>query len=85
MKFTILKNGLNNKLHSLNLNPANIIKTDFHKIINQKDKKLTIQNLHESTEIEKKEKPIPKFISVSKLNFNNAEIQIGRASCRERV
>ena len=77
MKFTILKNGLNNKLHSLNLNPVNIIKTDFHKIINQKDKKLTIQNLHESTEIEKKEKPIPKFISVSKLNFNNAEIHGG--------
>ena len=53
MKFTVLKNGLNNKLHNLNLNPVNIIKTDFHKIINQKEKKLTIRNLAESTVIEK--------------------------------
>ena len=77
MKFTILKNGLNNKLHNLNLNPVNIIKTDFHKIANQKNKKLTIQNLPESILIEKKEKPVPKFISVSKLNFDNAEIHGG--------
>jgi len=77
MKFTILKNGLNNKLHNLNLNPVNLIKTDFHKITHQKDKKLSIQNLAEPTEIEKKEIPIPKFISVSKLNFNNAEIHGG--------
>ena len=77
MKFTILKNGLNNKLHNLNLNPINIIKTDFHKITNQKDKKLTIENLPIPSVIEKKEKPIPKFISVSKLNFNNAEIHGG--------
>ena len=56
MKFTILKNGLNNKLHSLNLNPVNIIKTDFHKITHQKDQKLTIQNLDKSAEIEKKGK-----------------------------
>ncbi len=77
MKFTILKNGLNNKLHSLNLNPINIIKTDFHKITNQKDKKLTIQKLDESAVIEKKQMAIPKFISVSKLNFDNAEIHGG--------
>src|SRR3990167_5725 len=55
MKFTILKNSLNNKLHNLNFNPVNAIKTDFHKI----------------------ENPIPKFISVSKLNFDNAEIHGG--------
>jgi len=77
MKFTILKNGLNNKLHSLNLNPINIIKTDFHKITNHKAKKLTIQNFDELVVNENKEKPIPKFISVSKLNFDNAEIHGG--------
>ena len=60
MKFTILKNGLNNKLHNLNLNPVNLIKTDFHKITHQKDKKLSIQNLAEPTEIKKTETPIPK-------------------------
>ncbi|MFB5630268.1 MAG: type II/IV secretion system ATPase subunit [Nitrosopumilaceae archaeon] len=77
MKFTILKNGLNNKLHNLNLNPVNVLKTDFHKITNQKEKKLTIQNLPESSVIEKNEPLIPKFISVSKLGFDNAEIHGG--------
>ncbi len=77
MKFTILKNGLNNKLHNLNLNPVNVLKTDFHKITNQKEKKLTIQNLPDSSVIEKNEPSIPKFISVSKLGFDNAEIHGG--------
>jgi flagellar protein FlaI len=77
LKFTLLKNGLNNKLHNLNFNPVNAIKTDFHKITNQKDKKLTIQNLTTPPEIVKTEKVTPKFISVAKLNFDNAEIHGG--------
>ena len=77
MKFTILKNGLNNKLHNLNLNPVNAIKNDFHKITNQKNNKLTIKNLPATSVVEKNEKEIPKFISVSKLNFDNAEIHGG--------
>jgi len=77
MKFTILKNSLNNKLHNLNFNPVNAIKTDFHKISNPDVKKVTTQNLPEQSILEKIEKPIPKFISVSKLNFDNAEIHGG--------
>ena len=77
MKFTILKNGLNNKLHNLNFNPVNSIKSDFQKITNQKEKKLTIQDVAAPPVVEKKEKIIPKFISVSKLNFDNAEIHAG--------
>lgn len=77
MKFTILKNGLNNKLHNLNFNPVNAIKSDFHKILNRKVNKLTIQNIPDYNVLEKKEKLIPKFISVSKLNFENAEIHGG--------
>jgi len=77
MKFTILKNSLNNKLHSLNFNPVNAIKTDFRKISNPDVKKVTTQNLPEQSILEKIEKPIPKFISVSKLNFDNAEIHGG--------
>src|SRR3990170_38001 len=77
MKFTILKNSLNNKLHNLNFNPVNAIKTDFHKISNPDGKKVTTQNLPEQSILEKIEKPIPKFISVSKLNFDNAEIHGG--------
>jgi len=77
MKFTILKNSLNNKLHNLNLNPVNAIKSDFRKISNPDVKKVTIQNLPEQSILEKIEKPIPKFISVSKLNFDNAEIHGG--------
>src|SRR3972149_5124065 len=45
MKFTILKNVLNNKLHNLNFNPVNAIKSDFHKISNRKVKKLLITEL----------------------------------------
>jgi len=77
MKFTILKNSLNNKLHNLNFNPVNAIKTDFHKISNPDVKKVTTQNLPEQSILEKIENPIPKFISVSKLNFDNAEIHGG--------
>jgi archaeal flagellar protein FlaI len=77
MKFTILKNSLNNKLHNLNFNPVNSIKSDFHKISNQKPKKLTIKSLPENSKLELIQKPIPKFISVSKLNFDNAEIHGG--------
>jgi len=77
MKFTILKNVLNNKLHNLNFNPVNAIKSDFHKISNRKVNKLTIQNIPDYNVLEKKEKLIPKFISVSKLNFENAEIHGG--------
>ena len=77
MKFTILKNSLNSKLHNLNFNPVNALKTDFQKIINHKEKKLTIQDLALPPIVEKKEKIIPKFISVSKLNFDNAEIHGG--------
>jgi flagellar protein FlaI len=77
MKFTILKNSLNNKLHNLNLNPVNAIRADFHKISNPDVKKVTTQNLPEQSILEKIEKPIPKFISVSKLNFDNAEIHGG--------
>ena len=32
MKFTILKNSLNSKLHNLNFNPVNSLKSDFQKI-----------------------------------------------------
>jgi len=77
MKFTILKNSLNNKLHNLNFNPVNAIKTDFLKISNPDIKKITTQNLPEQSILEKIEKPIPKFISVSKLSFDNAEIHGG--------
>ena len=77
MKFTILKNVLNNKLHNLNFNPVNVIKSDFHKISNRKVNKLTIQDIPDYNVLEKKEKLIPKFISVSKLNFENAEIHGG--------
>lgn len=77
MKFTVLKNSLNSKLHNLNLNPVNAIKSDFQKISNQKVKKLSIDNLPEQNPVIKKEKVIPKFISVSKLNFDNAEIHGG--------
>ena len=76
MKFTILKNSLNNKLHNLNFNPVNSLKSDFHKISNQKTKKLTIQNIP-NNKLEQIQKPIPKFISVSKLNFEGAEIHGG--------
>ena len=77
MKFTILKNVLNNKLHNLNFNPVNAIKSDFHKISNRKVNKLTIQDIPDYNVLETKEKLIPKFISVSKLNFENAEIHGG--------
>jgi len=77
MKFTILKNVLNNKLHNLNFNPVNAIKSDFHKISNRKVNKLTIQDIPDYNVLEKKEELIPKFISVSKLNFENAEIHGG--------
>ncbi|MEX2312547.1 MAG: type II/IV secretion system ATPase subunit [Nitrosopumilaceae archaeon] len=50
---------------------------DFHKISNPDVKKVTTQNLPEQSILEKIEKPIPKFISVSKLNFDNAEIHGG--------
>jgi len=77
MKFTVLKNSLNSKIHNLHLNPINAIKFDFHRISNQKVKKLSIHNLPEQDYIIEKEKVIPKFISVSKLNFENAEIHGG--------
>jgi len=77
LKFTILKNSINNKIHNLNLKPVNVILPDFHKNSNSNVKKLSIQNLSEQNILEKKEKPIPKFISVSKLNFDNAEIHGG--------
>jgi len=77
MKFTVLKNNLNNKLHNLNFNPINSIKPDFHKISKQETKKLSIDNLPEHNKLEKIQKPIPKFLSVSKLNFENAEIHGG--------
>ena len=77
MKFTILKNVLNNKLHNLNFNPVNAIKSDFYKISNRKVNKLTIQDIPDYNVLETKEKLIPKFISVSKLNFENAEIHGG--------
>ena len=77
MKFTILKNSLNNKLHNINFNSVNSIKSDFNKIVNQKPKKLTIDSLPQPNKLEKIQKPIPKFISVSKLNFENAEIHGG--------
>ena len=71
------QNSINNKLHNLNLNPVNAIKSDFHKISNPDVKKVTTQNLPEQSILEKIENPIPKFISVSKLNFDNAEIHGG--------
>jgi flagellar protein FlaI len=77
LKFTILKNSLNNKLHNINFNSVNSIKSDFNKIVNQKPKKLTIDSLPQPNKLEKIQKPIPKFISVSKLNFENAEIHGG--------
>ena len=77
MKFTILKDSLNSKLHNLSFNTVNAIKSDFQKISNQNNKKLTIQNIPEIPTIEKNEKQIPRFISVTKLNFENAEIHGG--------
>ena len=69
MKFTVLKNSLNNKLHNLNFNPINSIKSDFNKISKHETKKLTIDNLPEHSKLEQIQKPIPKFISVSKSIF----------------
>ena len=78
MKFTILKEAINNKLHSLNINPLNKPKIlEFNKVTNSKTQKLTIHNLPGQNIEEKSDKPIPKFITVSKLDFENAEIHGG--------
>ena len=78
MKFTILKDRINNKLNSISINPLSAKKnSEFEKVINSDLEKLTIHNLPEEKVVEKQEKPIPKFISVSKLEFENAEIHGG--------
>ncbi len=77
MKFTISKKALNSKLQNLNFNPLSSKKnSEFNKIQNTSLEKLTIHNLPE-TDSELNERPIPKFISVSKLEFENAEIHGG--------
>jgi len=78
LKFTILKDRINNKLNSISINPLSAKKnSEFEKVINSDLEKLTIHNLPEEKVVEKQEKPIPKFISVSKLEFENAEIHAG--------
>jgi len=77
MKFKILKNSLNGKLQNILINPLTARKnSEFEKVQNSNLEKLTIHNLPEK-ELEEVEKPIPKFISVSKLEFENAEIHGG--------
>jgi len=76
MKFNILKNSLNAKLQNIH-NPLTARKnSELEKVQNSNLEKLTFQNLPEN-KIEQVEKPIPKFISVSKLEFENAEIHGG--------
>jgi len=73
-----LKDRINNKLNSLSINPLSAKKnSEFEKVINSDLEKLTIHNLPEEKVVEKEQKPIPKFISVSKLEFENAEIHGG--------
>jgi len=77
MKFKILKNSLNGKLQNILINPLTARKnSELEKVQNLNLEKLTFQNLPEN-KIEQVEKPIPKFISVSKLEFENAEIHGG--------
>ncbi len=78
LKFTILKDRINNKLSSISINPLSAKKnSEFEKVINSDLEKLTIHNLPEEKVVEEQQKPIPKFISVSKLEFENAEIHGG--------
>jgi flagellar protein FlaI len=77
MKFKILKNSLNGKLQNILINPLTARKnSEFEKVQNSNLEKLTFHNLPENKS-EQVEKPIPKFISVSKLEFENAEIHGG--------
>ena len=73
-----MKDRINNKLNSISINPLSAKKnSEFEKVINSDLEKLTIHNLPEEKIVEKEQKPIPKFISVSKLEFENAEIHGG--------
>jgi flagellar protein FlaI len=77
MKFAISKKAINSKLQNLNFNPLSARKnSEFDKVQNTNLEKLTIHNLPE-TNPQINAKPIPKFISVSKLEFENAEIHGG--------
>jgi flagellar protein FlaI len=77
MKFKILKDSLNGKLQSIHINPLTARKnSEFEKVQNTNLEKLTIHNLPENNP-EEVEKPIPKFVSVSKLEFENAEVHAG--------
>ena len=77
MKFKILKNSLNGKLQNILINPLTARKnSEFEKVQNSNLEKLTIHNLPENN-LEEVEKPIPKFISVSKLEFDNADVHGG--------
>jgi flagellar protein FlaI len=77
MKFKILKNSLNGKLQNILINPLTARKnSEFEKVQNSNLEKLTINNLPENN-LEEIEKPIPKFISVSKLEFDNADVHGG--------
>ena len=77
MKFKILKNSLNGKLQNILINPLTARKnSEFEKVQNSNLEKLTINNLPENN-LEEVEKPIPKFISVSKLEFDNADVHGG--------
>ena len=77
MKFKILKNTLNGKLQNILINPLTARKnSEFEKVQNSNLEKLTINNLPENN-LEEVEKPIPKFISVSKLEFDNADVHGG--------
>jgi len=77
MKFKILKNTLNGKLQNILINPLTARKnSEFEKVQNSNLENLTINNLPENN-LEEIEKPIPKFISVSKLEFDNADVHGG--------
>ena len=77
MKFAISKKILNSKLQNLNFNPLSAKKnSEFEQVQKTNLEKLTIHNLPEQNPVAK-EKIIPKFISVSKLEFENAEIHGG--------
>ena len=77
MKFAISKKILNSKLQNLKFNPLSAKKnSEFEQVQKTNLEKLTIHDLPEQNPLEE-EKVIPKFISVSKLEFENAEIHAG--------
>ena len=76
MKFKISKDTLSGKLPSLSLKSLNFQKKSELQNLPNSNTELTLKNIP-NTVAGQPEKPIPKFISVSKLEFENAEIHGG--------